>query len=170
VAASVPRPTLNSHFSTLAQKRPIRFSFTFIGMMIGSFLTGFLGRFGFRPGARFHLSGHLIIFVLASIASAFLPNMSSSCLLRWHNGHRLGAELVAGYAAMTEFLPPQARGPLVRHPQRRRRHQPAHQRASQRRAHSALRLANHVRHRGVGALIVWYLRNPMLNRRAGWSP
>jgi putative MFS transporter len=106
VAASVLGATLNSHFSTLAQNA-LFVSVTFVGMMIGSFLTGFLGD---RFGRRFTYQANLIIFGLASIASAFAPNMSVLILLRGIMGIGLGAELVAGYAAMTEFLPPQARG------------------------------------------------------------
>jgi putative MFS transporter len=106
VAASVLGATLNSHFSTLAQNAQF-VSVTFIGMMLGSFLTGFLGD---RFGRRFTYQANLIIFGLASIASAFAPNMPTLILLRGVMGIGLGAELVAGYAAMTEFLPPQARG------------------------------------------------------------
>src|SRR5260370_9366873 len=76
-------------------------------MMIGSFLTGFLGD---RFGRRFTYQANLITFGPACIASGFAPNMSVLILLRCIMGIGLGAELVAGYAAMTEFLPPQARG------------------------------------------------------------
>ena len=106
VAASVLGATLHAGFSTLAQNAQF-VSVTFIGMMLGSFLTGFLGD---RFGRRFTYQANLIIFGLASIASAFAPNMSALILLRGVMGIGLGAELVAGYAAMTEFLPPQARG------------------------------------------------------------
>lgn len=106
VAASVLGATLHSGFSTLAQNAQF-VSVTFIGMMLGSFLTGFLGD---RFGRRFTYQANLVIFGLASIASAFAPNMRTLILLRGVMGIGLGAELVAGYAAMTEFLPPQARG------------------------------------------------------------
>jgi MFS transporter, putative metabolite:H+ symporter len=106
VASSVLGATLHSGFSTLAQNAQF-VSVTFIGMMIGSFLTGFLGD---RYGRRFTYQANLIIFGLASIASAFSPTMSVLILLRGVMGIGLGAELVAGYAALTEFLPPQARG------------------------------------------------------------
>ena len=106
VAATVLGATLKSGFSTLAQNAQF-VSVTFIGMMIGSFLTGFLGD---RYGRRFTYQANLTIFGLASLASAFAPNMRSLILLRGVMGIGLGAELVAGYAALTEFLPPQARG------------------------------------------------------------
>ncbi|HEY1471587.1 MAG TPA: MFS transporter [Candidatus Acidoferrum sp.] len=106
VAATVLGATLKSGFSTLAQNAQF-ISVTFIGMMLGSFLTGFLGD---RYGRRFTYQANLIIFGLASLASTFAPSMSVLILLRGVMGIGLGAELVAGYAAMTEFLPPQARG------------------------------------------------------------
>ena len=106
VAATVLGATLKSGFSTLAQNAQF-VSVTFIGMMLGSFLTGFLGD---RYGRRFTYQANLVIFGLASLASAFAPTMRVLILLRGVMGVGLGAELVAGYAAMTEFLPPQARG------------------------------------------------------------
>jgi len=109
VAATVLGATLNSGFSTLAQNAQF-VSVTFIGMMLGSFLTGFLGD---RYGRRFTYQANLIIFGLASIAAAFSPTMPVLIALRGVMGLGLGAELVVGYAAMTEFVPPQARGKWV---------------------------------------------------------
>ncbi|HYA61663.1 MAG TPA: MFS transporter [Candidatus Sulfotelmatobacter sp.] len=106
VAATVLGATLKTGFSSLAQNAQF-VSFTFIGMMLGSFLTGFLGD---RYGRRFTYQANLMIFGLASVGAAFAPNMNALILFRGVMGVGLGAELVAGYAAMTEFLPPQARG------------------------------------------------------------
>ncbi len=106
VAATVIGATLKSGFSTLAQNAQF-ISVTFIGMMIGSFLTGFLGD---RYGRRFTYQANLMIFGAASLASAFAPTMNALIAMRGVMGIGLGAELVAGYAALTEFLPPQARG------------------------------------------------------------
>ena len=106
VAATVLGATLNSRFSTLAQNAQF-VSVTFMGMMLGSFLTGFLGD---RYGRRFTYQANLMVFGAASIASAFAPTMNVLILLRGVMGIGLGAELVAGYSAMAEFLPPQARG------------------------------------------------------------
>jgi MFS transporter, putative metabolite:H+ symporter len=75
--------------------------------MLGSFLTGFLGD---RYGRRFTYQANLVIFGLASTAAAFAPSMFIMILLRGIMGLGLGAELVAGYAAMIEFVPPQVRG------------------------------------------------------------
>jgi putative MFS transporter len=109
VAATVLGATLKTGFSTLAQNAQF-VSVTFVGMMLGSFITGFLGD---RYGRRFTYQANLIIFGLASVAAAFAPSMLMLILLRGVMGLGLGAELVVGYAAMTEFVPPQARGKWV---------------------------------------------------------
>jgi MFS transporter, putative metabolite:H+ symporter len=109
VAATVLGATLKTGFSTLAQNAQF-VSATFVGMMLGSFITGFLGD---RYGRRFTYQANLIIFGLASVAAAFAPSMPVLILLRGVMGLGLGAELVVGYAAMTEFVPPQARGKWV---------------------------------------------------------
>jgi len=106
VAATVLGATLRSGFSTMGQNAQF-VSVTFLGMMLGSFLTGFLGD---RYGRRFTYQANLAIFGLASIAAAFAPSMRSLILLRFVMGAGLGAENVVGYATMTEFVPPQARG------------------------------------------------------------
>ena len=109
VAATILGATLHSGFSTLAQNAQF-VSVTFLGMMLGSFLTGFLGD---RYGRRFTYQANLAIFGLASIASAFAPSMNALILLRGLMGLGLGAEIVAGFSTMTEFVPPQARGKWV---------------------------------------------------------
>ena len=109
VAATVLGATLKTGFSTLAQNAQF-VSVTFVGMMLGSFITGFLGD---RYGRRFTYQANLIIFGLASVAAAFAPSMLVLIQLRGVMGLGLGAELVVGYAAMTEFVPPQARGKWV---------------------------------------------------------
>ena len=109
VAATVLGATLQTGFSTLAQNAQF-VSVTFVGMMLGSFITGFLGD---RYGRRFTYQANLIIFGLASVAAAFASSMLVLILLRGVMGLGLGAELVVGYAAMTEFVPPQARGKWV---------------------------------------------------------
>jgi putative MFS transporter len=106
VAATVLGATVKSGFSTLSQSAQF-VSLTFLGMMLGSFLTGF---FGDRYGRRFTYQANLAIFGLASIASAFAPSMGVLILLRLVMGIGLGAENVVGYSTMTEFVPPQARG------------------------------------------------------------
>src|SRR5258708_29875783 len=104
VAATVLGATLQTGFSTLGQNAQF-VSVTFLGMMLGSFLTGFLGD---RYGRRFTYQANLAIFGLASIAAAFAPSMNVLILLRGLMGLGLGAELVAGFSPMTEFGPQKA--------------------------------------------------------------
>ncbi|HEX7814744.1 MFS transporter [Dyella sp.] len=108
VASTVLGATLKSGFSTLPQNA-LFVSMTFLGMTIGAFATGFLGD---RFGRRFTYQANLMIFGLASLASAFAPNMIFLIVCRFFMGVGLGAENVVGYATMTEFVPPRARGRL----------------------------------------------------------
>jgi MFS transporter, putative metabolite:H+ symporter len=109
VAATVLGATLKTGFSTIGQNAEF-VSVTFLGMMVGSFLTGFLGD---SYGRRFTYQANLALFGLASIAAAFAPTMNGLIFFRGIMGLGLGAELVVGYATMTEFVPPQARGRWV---------------------------------------------------------
>jgi len=106
VAATVLGATLKSGFSTLEQNAQF-VSMTFLGMTLGSLLTGFLGD---RYGRRFTYQANLVIFGLASLGAAFAPSMLVLIVLRGIMGLGLGAEIVAGFSTMTEFVPPQARG------------------------------------------------------------
>jgi putative MFS transporter len=106
IAASVLGATLRSGFSTIAQNGLI-VSATFVGMMLGSVLTGFLGD---RYGRRFTYQVNLLVFGLASLAAAFAPSMTWLIALRFIMGLGLGAENVVGYSTMTEFVPPLHRG------------------------------------------------------------
>jgi len=106
VVATVLGATLKSGFSTMSQNAQF-VSATFLGMMLGSFLTGFLGD---KYGRRFTYQANLAIFGLASVAAAFAPTMGVLILLRFIIGVGLGAENVVGYSTLTEFIPPQARG------------------------------------------------------------
>lgn len=82
-------------------------SATFVGMTIGAWLSGILGD---RFGRRFSYQMNLAIFGLASIAAAFAPNMMVLIVLRFIIGIGLGAEIVVGYATLTEFVPAASRG------------------------------------------------------------
>jgi MFS transporter, putative metabolite:H+ symporter len=106
VGGTVLASTLKSGFSTLPQNA-LFVSATFVGMMIGSFLTGFLGD---RYGRRFTYQANLLVFGLASIAAAFAANMTELIILRFVIGMGLGAENVVGYSTLTEFVPAKTRG------------------------------------------------------------
>jgi len=106
VASTVLGATLKSGFSTLGQNA-LFVSLTFVGMMLGSLITGFLGD---RFGRRFTYQSNLVIFGLASLGAAIAPSMTILIICRFFMGLGLGAENVVGYSTMTEFVPPQARG------------------------------------------------------------
>jgi len=106
VASTVLGATVHSGFSTMADNA-LFVSMTFLGMTIGAFATGFLGD---RHGRRFTYQVNLAVFGVASLASAIAPNMAFLIACRFVMGIGLGAENVVGYATLTEFAPPRARG------------------------------------------------------------
>jgi MFS transporter, putative metabolite:H+ symporter len=82
-------------------------SATFVGMTLGAWFSGILGD---RYGRRFSYQVNLAIFGLASIAAAFAPTMNALIAARFAIGIGLGAEIVVGYATLTEFVPASSRG------------------------------------------------------------
>jgi MFS transporter, putative metabolite:H+ symporter len=106
IAASVLGSVFKSGFSTLAQNG-LFISVTFIGMTLGALLTGLWGD---KFGRRFTYQVNLTLFGVASLASAFAPNMETLIALRFVMGLGLGAENVVGYSIMTEFFPAKVRG------------------------------------------------------------
>ena len=106
LAGSVLGVVLKTGFSTLPQNAAF-ISATFVGMMLGSFGTGFLGD---RYGRRFTYQFNLLLFGLAALAAAFAPNMAVLIACRFVMGVGLGAENVVGYATITEFVPARTRG------------------------------------------------------------
>jgi MFS transporter, putative metabolite:H+ symporter len=106
IAGTVLGTTLKSGFSTMGQNAAF-VSMTFVGMMLGSFATGFLGD---RFGRRFTYQANLALFGLASLAAAFAPSMTVLIGLRFLMGVGLGAENVVGYSTLTEFAPAASRG------------------------------------------------------------
>jgi putative MFS transporter len=106
VAGSVLAATIQTKFSTLPQN--LQFvSLTFLGMTIGSLITGFVGD---KFGRRFTYQINLLIFGLASLAAAFAQDMTQLIICRFIQGLGLGAEIVVGYSTLTEFVPPATRG------------------------------------------------------------
>ena len=109
VGTTVLGSTIQSGFSTLSQNAQF-VSLTFLGMTLGSLVTGFLGD---RYGRRFTYQVNLLIFGIASFVAAFAPNMDTLNLVRFVMGLGLGAEIVVGYSTLTEFVPPRLRGRLL---------------------------------------------------------
>jgi putative MFS transporter len=106
VAGGVLASTIQTKFSTLPQNLQF-LSLTFVGMTIGSLVTGFVGD---KYGRRFTYQINLLIFGLASIAAAFARDMDQLIVCRFVQGLGLGAEIVVGYSTLTEFVPPETRG------------------------------------------------------------
>jgi putative MFS transporter len=106
LAGIVLGATVKSGFSTLGQNAEF-VSATFVGMMLGSLVTGFLGD---KFGRRFTYQSNLAIFGFASLAAALAPSMQVLILIQFIIGFGLGAENVVGYSTLTEFVPPQSRG------------------------------------------------------------
>ena len=106
IAGGVLASAVQTKFSTVPQN--LQFvSLTFLGMTIGSLVTGFAGD---KFGRRFTYQINLLIFGLASLAAAFAQDMPQLIICRFIQGLGLGAEIVVGYSTMTEFVPPERRG------------------------------------------------------------
>jgi MFS transporter, putative metabolite:H+ symporter len=106
VGTNVLGATVSSGFSTLQQNAQF-VSMTFAGMTIGALAAGFLGD---AFGRRFTYQINLLIFGLGSFAAALAPDMDTLIWARLAIGLGLGAEIVVGYATLTEFVPPRSRG------------------------------------------------------------
>lgn len=82
-------------------------SMTFVGMVIGAWSAGILGD---RFGRRFCYRINLLLFAIPSFAAAFAPSMSWLIIARFFMGIGMGAEIVVGFATLSEFVPPLQRG------------------------------------------------------------
>lgn len=85
-------------------------SATFLGMLLGTLTSGFIGD---RYGRRFSYQFNLLLFGGASFAAAFAPNMPMLIALRFLMGIGMGAEIVIGYSTLSEFMPRAVRGRSV---------------------------------------------------------
>ncbi len=106
LAGTVLGATLQTGFSTMAQNAMF-VSSTFVGMMLGSLIAGFVGD---RYGRCFTYQVNLALFGFASLAAGFAWNMETLIVMRFFMGLGLGAENVVGYATLTEFIPARSRG------------------------------------------------------------
>lgn len=109
LTAAVLGDLTKSGWSTMAMNASF-ISFTFFGMVIGAWMAGVLGD---RFGRRFTYQFNLLVFGLASLAAFFAPSMEWLIGLRFIMGIGLGAEVVVGYAMLTEFAPASVRGRMV---------------------------------------------------------
>ena len=106
LAAGVVAAMVSQGFATL-KSGSVFISATFIGMLIGSALAGWIGdRFGRRYSYQFNLA----VFGIASLLACFAPNIETLIGLRFVMGLGLGAELVVAAGTLSEFIPPAYRG------------------------------------------------------------
>lgn len=77
------------------------------GMLVGTFLAGWLGDW---LGRRFTYQFNLLIFGLGSLAAALVYSMDQLILARFIMGLGMGAEVVVAYGTLIEYIPPQHRG------------------------------------------------------------
>src|SRR6201988_138002 len=87
VAGGVLASAIQTKFSTLPQNLQF-ISLTFVGMTIGSLVTGFVGDIF---GRRFTYQINLLIFGLASLAAAFAQDMNPLIISRFVHVRGLGA-------------------------------------------------------------------------------
>lgn len=106
LAGGVLGAMVRTGFSDLS-RNAMFLSATFGGMMIGSWAAGVLGD---RYGRRFSYQFNLLLFGLASLASAVAPSINWLIAARFVTGLGLGAEVVVGYATFNEFVPSAVRG------------------------------------------------------------
>lgn len=109
LAGGVLGVLLKSKWSTMSLNATF-ISVTFIGLLIGSLATGFLGD---SLGRKFSYQLNLLIFGGASLVAAFSPNMIFLIACRGIMGIGLGAEIVTGYALLGEFVPAKTRGKWI---------------------------------------------------------
>jgi putative MFS transporter len=109
ITAGVLGAVTKSGWSTMALNASF-VSLTFLGMVVGAWFAGILGD---RYGRRFTYQFNLMVFGLASLAAVFAPNMQTLIALRFIMGIGLGAEVVVGYATLTEFVPARIRGAMI---------------------------------------------------------
>ncbi len=106
IAGTVLAAMIHSGESTL-QLNATFVSVTFVGMMAGAWLSGWLGD---RFGRRFSYQINLGIYGFASIAAALAPSIYWLIFFRLVMGLGMGAEIVVGYATLSEFIPATWRG------------------------------------------------------------
>ena len=100
---------LRDRWSTMQLNAHFQF-FTFLGLSIGAFGTGFMSD---RWGRRFAFQFNLLLFGLASFAAAAAPSMTWLIFFRFVMGLGLGAEIVITLPTLVEFVPARHRGRFI---------------------------------------------------------
>lgn len=106
IGSAVASSTLATRWSTVAQNSTFM-SAGFLGLLVGSLLSGFVGDL---KGRRVAYQINLLLFGGFTFLGAFAPNMAVLSLCRLGAGLGLGAEIVTGFAMVNEFAPMNRRG------------------------------------------------------------
>ncbi|WP_282801607.1 MFS transporter [Secundilactobacillus kimchicus] len=106
MASSVASYTLQTGWSTV-QLNSLFLSSGFLGLFIGSIISGFIGDL---KGRRVAYQINLILFGGFTFLAAFSPNMTFLIGCRLMAAIGLGSEIVTGYSMVNEFSPIHNRG------------------------------------------------------------
>ncbi|MTV82558.1 MFS transporter [Secundilactobacillus folii] len=106
MASSVASYTLKTGWSTV-QMNSYFLSSGFLGLFIGSLISGFIGDL---KGRRVAYQINLLLFGGFTFAAAFAPNMAVLIFCRLMAAVGLGSEIVTGYSMVNEFSPVHNRG------------------------------------------------------------
>ena len=108
IGSAVASSTLATRWSTVAQNSTFM-SAGFLGLLVGSLLSGFVGDL---KGRRVAYQINLLLFGGFTFLGAFAPNMAVLSLCRLGAGLGLGAEIVTGFAMWPLVRDCLARGQL----------------------------------------------------------
>lgn len=106
MASAINSSLIASKFASISQGS-FFLSSGFLGLFIGSILSGYIGDFYGRKRAY---QFNLLLFGAFTLLSSIAPNMTILILFRFISAIGLGAEIVTGYAVVNEFAPIKRRG------------------------------------------------------------
>ncbi|MBW1605868.1 MFS transporter [Lactobacillus sp. Sy-1] len=106
MASNINSTIVANKFATISQGS-LFLSSGFLGLFIGSIISGYLGDY---LGRRKTFQWNLLLFGAATFLAAFSPNIYFLIAMRFISAIGLGAEVVTGFAMISEFAPVKNRG------------------------------------------------------------
>lgn len=106
VASAINSSIVAQGFASISQGSMF-LSSGFLGLFIGSLLAGYIGDF---YGRKMSYQFNLLLFGSFTLLSALAPNILVLTIFRLFASIGLGAEIVTGYAVVSEFAPIKRRG------------------------------------------------------------